>query len=344
MFYKLFYPVILFMISSGSTQAQQRHGGVINTHGFNYYANISPTGHDIVFVKMYEEDYWIYGDLWLYDAQADSTRQLTRNTYHAKSEDNSISWSPDGSKIYFSAGGSILEYNLLDNSVKMLVKTDIENENRTVFAPTISNDGKKIAYWEMNYGDNTHGISYLDLETGEVSHLHRVLFNPGTDVMFYNPQWSEDDRRLFATYFKPEDRIQLLSIDLASNEASILDERLLSTYFVVKNQEIYYTKLDWGTKERVLHRYSFNQKKQEILKGSQAAVFDVADNRAIYFSRNDSVYAYSESENDIRFIIQGSNPVVRGNKMIVEQWTDIDDLETRLVKVLLSTKGSSERN
>lgn len=327
---KLCFIILGILMCSSFTKAQQQCVDDIDTDGFNYYAEISPDESYIAFVKMFELDYRIYGDIWLYDCQMNSIEQLTKNTFHAKSKDNFISWASDGSKFYFSAGGSIMEYNLEHNTVNLSVKTDIEEDNRTVFAPTISYDGNKLAFWvRYTAGDNSHGVSYLDLNTGEEVLLAKKTFNPGTEVTFYNPQWIEHDSAILATYFNPENRVQLYIFDVQSGEEELIDERLYSTFFKANEDAVYYTKYDLIKQEPVLYKATLLEGSiTEVLRVNQNAVFDVNNAGDIYYSRNDSTFKYSPDIETV-FITEGSNPTVEGDKMVVEKWSDTT-IETQL--------------
>lgn len=345
MLHRLFLILFCLINVNSFAQTKQNFDGVINVDGFNYYAKISPNERYIAFIKMskqeqknvdYDED--IYGDIWLYDSQTDSIEQLTRKTYHSKSYDNYISWSPRSDKIYFSAGGSIFEFNIQDYKAKILLKTDLGKDHRTVFAPSTNTDGSKLAYWVMKTENNsniTHGINYLDLATGKEFELAKKVFDPGTEVDFYNPQWAMNDSKILATFFNPEDEIQLCEIEVHSKQIKVLDQNLYTTFFKVKKDNVYYTKHDINKKESVLYKTDLTGNKKELLRVNQDAVFDVGDKGIIYFSRNDSTFEYRENNNKISFLAKGSSPTVQGNKLVLEKWLGTG-LRTKLLKMIVN--------
>jgi tricorn protease-like protein len=279
---------------------------------------------------MFEEDYRIYGDLWLYDCQKDTVKQLTKNTYHAKSKDNYPFWSPNSNKIYFSAGGSIFEYDIGDENVKVLLKTDIEKDNRTVFAPSLSRDGKKLAYWVKNNKDNTHGINYLDLATGDEVSLTYKLFNPGTHVTFYNPQWARGDSVIIATFFHPGNNIELTMINVHNMQEQVLAKSLYSTFFVAREGTVYFTKPNLESKERELFTYNLADDSTRLIMSGQNAVFDVDHTGVLYYSRNDSTFRLLP-DGESQFVTLGSNPTIKGDKLVVERWPDANTLQTKLI-------------
>lgn len=300
----------------------------IDTSGYNYYPSLSPKGRYIAYVKMFELDYRTYGNIWLYDSLTDTSQQLTTNTYHAKSKDNYLSWSSDESKLYFSAGGNLIEYDIDKFSANVILETDLESENKTAFAPTYSTANESVGYWIKDYNSDSHHLCYLDLKTNKNFTLPELKFNPGTEVAFYNPQWSTDGERIFGTYFNPKDRINLYVIDITQNDSIRIESKLRSTYFIIQGDKVYYTKTNLDNQnprdEAAVDLFSTNldgSKKRKVFE-NMSSVFDVDDSGRIYFSRNDTLYVKKDSE--VESLFPGSNPKIQGDLLIFERWKEIN--------------------
>ena len=100
----------------------------------------------------YEEGAWDYNDLkgeiWLMDAEGKNSTKLASLFYQGVigSDDFSMTWSPDGEKIYWVEGRGSGKLHSVDMNGNRRTIEDESEETGRLFAISISPDGKRIAY------------------------------------------------------------------------------------------------------------------------------------------------------------------------------------------------------
>ncbi len=139
---------------------------------------VSPDGKQVVFVAL--------GDIWLLTIGNPKPVKLTDDVYY----ETDPTWSPDGTKILFSADKSgnmdLYTLELSTKNITQLTKTD-EDENQGSWVA----DGTKIAFLKQGLR-NTLGVgtmlNIMDLKTGLVKKVHKPMFLPG------QPTWSPNGK------------------------------------------------------------------------------------------------------------------------------------------------------
>lgn len=181
-------------------------GEIIGDVGFgNFYPAFSPDGKKLAYVSNKEADYFALSSIYLYDLETKQEKKLESGVR------SSLSWSPDGKKIYYA---KTTPKNKYWSSFHDIYVYDLEQEKETRLtfgvranSPSVSPDGASIAY--VAGSDGTLNLFVVDI-AGE-GHRQLTSFQNGGQV--YNPQWSPDGSRIVFDYSVKESRdIGLVSV------------------------------------------------------------------------------------------------------------------------------------
>ncbi|MEZ4903185.1 MAG: amidohydrolase family protein [Spirosomataceae bacterium] len=139
---------------------------------------VSPDGKQVAFIAL--------GDLWLLTIGIPKPIKLTDDIYY----ETDPAWSPDGTKILFSADRSgnmdLFVLELSSRKVTQLTQTDDDEYQGSWLA-----NGKKIAYLKQGLRNTLATGTVLqirDLATGETKAVHKPMFQPG------QPSWSPNGK------------------------------------------------------------------------------------------------------------------------------------------------------
>lgn len=142
-----------------------------------------------------------YRHIFVLPAEGGSPRQITSGNYHHRS---SMSWSPDGSKIYFSSNRrdnwdrdfrNSEIYSVEVETGKIVELTDRRGPDRQ---PIISPDGKTVAYTGFDDRVQTYQLSKLYTMNADGTGEKEVKLD--FDRSISGIQWSEDGKGIFFQY------------------------------------------------------------------------------------------------------------------------------------------------
>ena len=138
---------------------------------------LSPDGTKVAFAAV--------GDIWVMPVGG-AAENITKDRFL----DTDPAWSPDGTKLVYSSdkGGNLLQLWIRD------MATGQERQLTTLTTQpqgaTWSNDGTKIAFFDVDGMWRRAQVSVVDVASGQVTRIHDALFSPGT------PTWSPDGTRV----------------------------------------------------------------------------------------------------------------------------------------------------
>jgi acylaminoacyl-peptidase len=162
--------------------------------------------------------------LFVLSADGGSPRQLTSGRYN---HGGPLAWSKDGQRIYFSANRSDdwqrdpVESDLWSVALADLQLQRLTDRDGPDFAPTLSPDGRKLAY--LGFTDQAMGyqnsdVSVLDLDSGAVTVLTGDL-DRSVDAV----QWAGDASSLTIQY-DDRGKTLLASLDLKGQRKVLADD------------------------------------------------------------------------------------------------------------------------
>ena len=138
---------------------------------------ISPDGTKVAFAAV--------GDIWVMPVGG-AAENITKDRFL----DTDPAWSPDGTRLVYSSdkGGHQLQLWIRDMSTGQ--ERPLTNMTNQPQGATWSNDGTKIAFFDVDGMWRRAQVSVVDVASGTVTRIHDALFSPGT------PTWSPDGRRV----------------------------------------------------------------------------------------------------------------------------------------------------
>ncbi|MDE3057947.1 MAG: PD40 domain-containing protein [Bacteroidota bacterium] len=168
-------------------------GKEIASVGFgNFYPAYSPDGKKIAYTSNKEEDYFGLSSIYVYDVDTKTEKELVDKVH------SSLSWSPDGKRIYYA---KITHDNPYWSDYSDVYVCDVAtgDETRLTYAarainPSVSPDGKKIVY--ATESDGTMNICVVDADGKNIRQLTR--FTEGEQV--FTPKWSPDSSYIVFGY------------------------------------------------------------------------------------------------------------------------------------------------
>lgn len=170
---------------TGRIMQNRVEGETIGSVGFgNFYPAFSPDGKRIAYTSNKTADYFGLSSVYVYDTESKKEEELCDKVH------SSLSWSPDGSKIYYSR---INRDNPHWSSLSDVYEYDLERkkETRLTFAlramnPSVSRDGKKIAF--AIESDGTMNVGVVDKDGSS----YRRITNFLNGEQVFTPKWSPD--------------------------------------------------------------------------------------------------------------------------------------------------------
>ena len=181
-------------------------GETIGGVGFgNFYPTFSPDGRKIAYTSNKTSDYFGVSSIYIYDIDTKKETEIDEKVR------SSVSWSPDGRKLYYSKTTKDNPHwsDLSDVYVYDLAS---EKEHRLTYAlratnPSVSPDGKEIVF--ATETDGTINLGVVDSSGGDFREL--TGYRNGEQV--FTPKWSPDGRSVVFGYAQREaqdvDRITL---------------------------------------------------------------------------------------------------------------------------------------
>ncbi|GIW78378.1 MAG: acyl-peptide hydrolase [Gemmatales bacterium] len=142
-----------------------------------------------------------YHHIFVLPAEGGSPRQVTSGPYHHQGR---LSWTPDGRSLIFSANRSkdadfeprrshLYEVAVADGTIKQLT-----NRNGPARQPTVSPDGKRIAY--VGFEDKLLGYQVMQLYVMNRDGSNHRLISARFDRDVEQPIWSRDGKGLFFSF------------------------------------------------------------------------------------------------------------------------------------------------
>ncbi|MCB0638450.1 MAG: S9 family peptidase, partial [Lewinella sp.] len=134
-------------------------------------------------------------------AEGGTARQLTTGEYNHGS---SLSWSPDGAFIYFSANrNDDWEYDYVNSEVyRLAVRTGaieaLTDRSGPDESPRVSPDGRTIAF--LGYEDKIQTYQVTQLQLMDADGGNQRVISAGLDRSVADINWSADGRGLYCTY------------------------------------------------------------------------------------------------------------------------------------------------
>ncbi len=168
-------------------------GEIIANVGFgNFYPAFSPDGKKLAYISNKEADYFGLSSVYLYDPATKQEKKLKDGVR------STISWSPDGTKIYYS---KTTRKNPHWSNVSDIYSYDIgrDDEQRLTYgkranSPEVSPDGKTIVY--VAGKDGTLNIFRMNSDGTGIRQL--TQYASGEQV--YGPKWSPDGKTIVFDY------------------------------------------------------------------------------------------------------------------------------------------------
>ena len=142
-----------------------------------------------------------FNHIFVTPANGGAPRQITSGDYHHR---GSLSWSPDGKNIYFSANRSedweydfrnseVYEVGIQNQEIKALTNRKGPDRN-----PMVSPNGKHIAY--IGYDDKVQTYQVRKLHLMNIDGSGKKVISEGLDRSISNIVWNSKSEGLFFTY------------------------------------------------------------------------------------------------------------------------------------------------
>ncbi len=142
-----------------------------------------------------------FSHIFVIPANGGAPRQITSGDYHHR---GSLSWSPDGNNIYFSANRSedweydfrnseVYEVGIQNEEIKALTNRKGPDSN-----PMVSPNGKHIAY--IGYDDKVQTYQVRKLHIMNIDGSGKKIISEGLDRSISNIVWNSQSEGLYFTY------------------------------------------------------------------------------------------------------------------------------------------------
>ncbi|MFO7810069.1 MAG: hypothetical protein R6V47_01685, partial [Candidatus Delongbacteria bacterium] len=183
----------------------------------NSHPRYSPDGTKLAFLSTKDNGEATYyrKNLYIKDIGTDSVEATVPGVLFS-----SFSWSPDSKYIYFSR---IDTHSIYGNQYLDIFKYDIEKEEEEKVThglragnPTVSSDGKKIAY--VASSDGSRNVYLLELESGK----SRALTEYIDGTQFYLPRWNREGTALLTDKSGTAYGRNIVLVDTAGTETVIV--------------------------------------------------------------------------------------------------------------------------
>ncbi len=168
-------------------------GEIIANVGFgNFYPTFSPDGKTVAYISNKEADYFALSSIYLYDVATKTEKALVSGVR------SSISWSPEGTKMYYSKNSREnkhwSDYNdLYVYDIKRDEETRLTHSLRAS-SPSVSPDGTTLAFVSGN--DGTLNIYTSKADGSGV----KKMTNYADGEQVFNPKWSPDGKTIMFDY------------------------------------------------------------------------------------------------------------------------------------------------
>jgi dipeptidyl aminopeptidase/acylaminoacyl peptidase len=164
-----------------------------------------------------------FDHIYVLSSEGGAPRKITSGD---KNHNGSLSWSPQGDKIYFSGNlKDDWEYDFRNSEVYAVMVSDGEIEQLTFedgpdASPKISPDGKKIAF--VGYVDKHEAYQVRKLHILDLTTKQKNTLSADLDRSVGNIQWNSKGNGLYFSY-DDKGNSKIAHIDLKGNIAKIAD-------------------------------------------------------------------------------------------------------------------------
>lgn len=236
-------------------------GNIIASVGFgNFYPKFSPDGKKVAYVSNKENDYFSPSAIYLYDLESGREEKVVDGV------SSSISWSPDGKRIFYSKK-TRRNKNWRSLYDVFVYDFELKKEKRLTYGlrannPAISPDGKHLAF--VVYSDGTANIMISEIHGEfEISKFKQLTnFKNGEQV--YNICFSPDGKKILFDYSIKDNRdigvIDIETLQFQPLLATQSDER--NPVFSEDGSKIYFS----SDKSGIFNIYELDIASGEILQ------------------------------------------------------------------------------
>ena len=188
-------------VQSDIQEAGEREGElIVDRGGLDYHPVYSPQGDKLGFISNDDSDYFIT-ELKVMDLATKKVKKI------ADRVDNRFVWTASGdSLMYIKAVGARWDIFTYDLKTKKETRVTVGLRGKD---PTLSPDGKQIAFVTMR--DGTANIGLVNIDGTDV----RYLTHNNDATQYFGPKWSPDGKKLLFSVFRTgEDRdIAIIDVD-----------------------------------------------------------------------------------------------------------------------------------
>ncbi|RDY60038.1 alpha/beta hydrolase family protein [Flagellimonas nanhaiensis] len=156
-------------------------------------------------------------------AEGGAARQITSGDWHHR---GTLSWSPDGSKIYFSANRiADWEYQFRNSEIYSVAVEDGEIEaltdrNGPDYNPQVSPDGKLVAY--LGFEDKVQAYQTRKLHIMDIDGKNKRVISEGLDRTLSQIKWNTKGDGLYV-YYDDKGNGKVGFVSLSGNTRKIAD-------------------------------------------------------------------------------------------------------------------------
>jgi Tol biopolymer transport system component len=287
-------------------------GDIIANVGFgNFYPVFSPDGSKLAYVSNKEADYFSLSSIYLFDLKTKEEKKFQAGVR------SSLSWSPDGKKIFYSKHTSnnphwSIVYDVYAYDIEKDEETRLTYGKRANF-PSMSPDGNQIAF--VSGSDGITNLFVGDYKTSQdsLTNIRQLTFFMNSEQV-YNPKWSPDGKQIVFDYSVKDGR-DIAVIPSAGGEIKFIlngSEDTRSAVFTADGKKLVYSSDETGIFN--IYDYDLISGKWEQLTNVLGGAFMPAVN-----SKNDLAFALYTSTGYKISYVKNFSPIYNQNNYYVKE-------------------------